>query len=109
MPTRPFHPLRRRLLQLAPLVFVPRAVLAQGQKKRVDPGEPAAQGLGYTHDAAEVDKAKYPKYEQGQACGNCTYFRAKAEQPWGPCDIFGGREVSTKGWCSAWMKKPGAG
>ncbi|HUH40436.1 MAG TPA: high-potential iron-sulfur protein, partial [Castellaniella sp.] len=36
---------------------------------------------------------------------NCQLFQGKAGEDWGPCPIFGGKQVSAKGWCSAYTKK----
>ena len=35
---------------------------------QVDPAEPQATALGYVHDAAEVDAAKFPRFEASQNC-----------------------------------------
>jgi hypothetical protein len=67
--------------------------------------DPAAQGLGYKTDAARVDKAKFPKYQAGQACANCQLFQGKPGDTTGPCTIYGGKLVNAKGWCSAYVKK----
>jgi len=111
-----FHPERRRWLKSSSLAVVSIAawrggtVLAQAPKpgaqpKRVDENEPQAQGLGYKHDVAKVDKAKFKSFQSGQLCSNCNQFKGKAGDAWGPCDIFAGREGNAKGWCSAWVKK----
>ena len=73
--------------------------------KRVEENEPKAQALGYQRDAAKVDKAKFKSVQAGQSCANCNFFNGKVGDAWGPCDIFRSREVSAKGWCSAWAKK----
>ena len=99
----PLFPGRRRVLK-AVLVLVPAAAFAQ-QKKRVEENEPQAQALGYTHDASKVDRQKYPNHQPDQTCANCNFFKGAQGAAWGPCDIFAGREVSAKGWCSAWVKK----
>ncbi|WP_144154917.1 high-potential iron-sulfur protein [Paraburkholderia sp. BCC1885] len=67
--------------------------------------DPTAQALGYKQDATQVDKAKYAKYAAGQDCGNCSFYQGKASDPWGGCPMFGGKQVSAKGWCSAYNKK----
>jgi hypothetical protein len=67
--------------------------------------DPTAQALGYKADAAQVDKAKFAKYQAGQACANCQLYQGKAGEPSGPCPIFSGKLVSAKGWCSAYVKK----
>jgi High potential iron-sulfur protein len=108
-----FRPGRRQWLKLGSIAVVSVAVsrsgaaLAQEKKggKRVEESEQQAQALGYKHDATKVDKAKFPKFASGQTCANCSLYKAKATDAWGPCDIFGGREVNAKGWCSAWVKK----
>jgi hypothetical protein len=102
MPGKSFRTGRRRALAV-PLILLPIGALAQ--QKRVSETESQAQGLGYKHDASQVDKAKFKNYQPGQICGNCNFFKGKTEDSWGPCDIFGGREVNAKGWCSAWAKK----
>jgi hypothetical protein len=117
MSCKPFHPGRRRWLKLGSCAAVAAAAawgdaaLGQASKpgaqsKRVDENEQQAQALGYRHDAAKVDKAKFKNFQPGQLCSNCNFFKGKAGDAWGPCDIFSGREVNAKGWCSAWAKKP---
>jgi hypothetical protein len=73
--------------------------------KRVEETEAQAAALGYKHDAAKVDKAKYANYQAGASCSKCNFFKGKPGAAQGPCDLFGGREVDAKGWCTAWVKK----
>jgi hypothetical protein len=93
---------RRRTLAV-PLMLLPIGALAE--RMRVSETEQQAQALGYKHDASHVDKAKFKNYQPDQTCANCNLFKGKAGDSWGPCDIFGGREVNSKGWCAAWVKK----
>src|SRR5580698_2681749 len=72
---------------------------------KVTEADPTAQALGYKEDATKVDKAKYAKYAAGQDCGNCSFYQGKAADPWGACPMFAGKQVSAKGWCSAYNKK----
>ena len=73
---------------------------------KVDEAGPQAGALGYKHDAAAVDTAKYSNFVAGSNCGNCQlYLGADAE--WGGCGIFPGQAVNSAGWCSAWVKKAG--
>lgn len=67
--------------------------------------DPQAKTLGYVTNATKADKAKFPKYAAGQACNNCMMYQGKAGAPAGPCPIFGGKDVSASGWCSAYAKK----
>jgi len=72
---------------------------------KVSESDPAAQALGYKADATQVDKAKFTKYAAGQACGNCQFFQGKPTDAFAPCQMFGGKQVSSKGWCSAYSKR----
>jgi hypothetical protein len=63
-----------------------------------------AQALGYRTDASKVDRAKYPKFQAGQACANCQFFQGKAGDATAPCTIFAGKLVNAKGWCSSYVK-----
>ncbi|QCP53672.1 High potential iron-sulfur protein [Trinickia violacea] len=64
-----------------------------------------AQALGYRTDASKVDRAKYPKFQAGQACANCQFFQGKAGDATAPCTIFAGKQVHATGWCSAYVKR----
>lgn len=101
---------RRTFLKAGSLAVVAAAIAgsagnAAAQAARVDEKDAQAQSLGYKHDAAKVDKAKFAKYQAGQTCANCTLYQAKPTDAWGPCAIFPGKQVAGKGWCSAWVKK----
>lgn len=95
---------RRRFIAIAPLFGA--AVLARAGTPLVDPKDPQAVALGYTADAAKADKAKYPKFAAGQACGNCALYQGKAGDASGPCPLYAGKAVLAKAWCSAWVKRP---
>jgi len=105
---------RRRWLKLASAALAASATgaaLAQAQKpepaapKRVEESEPQAQALGYKHDAAKADNAKFANYQPGRLCEDCNFSKGKAGDAWRPCDLFGAREVNAKGWCTGWLKK----
>jgi len=72
----------------------------------VEESDEAAQQLGYRHDSSQVDGAKFPKHQAGQRCADCSFFQGAAGDAWGGCAMFGRKQVSGAGWCSAWMKKP---
>jgi hypothetical protein len=80
-----------------------REALADAPK--VAESDPTAQALGYKMDATKVDKAKYAKYNAGEECGNCSFFQGKPTDAFAPCPMFAGKQVSAKGWCSAYNKK----
>ena len=70
----------------------------------VDEAGAQAKALGYVHDAANVDKAKYPAFVNGSLCSNCQLYQGGSAE-WGPCPLFAGAAVAGKGWCSAYAKK----
>ncbi|WP_109480766.1 high-potential iron-sulfur protein [Paraburkholderia sp. C35] len=72
---------------------------------KVTEADPTAKALGYVEDASKVDKAKYAKYAAGQDCGNCSFYQGKATDAYAGCPMFAGKQVASKGWCSAYNKK----
>ncbi|OGA08956.1 MAG: hypothetical protein A3D95_09660 [Betaproteobacteria bacterium RIFCSPHIGHO2_12_FULL_69_13] len=111
MKRKPIDLRRRALLKsgsiaAVSLAFVSRIGdgLAQGAQPRLDEKDQQAQALGYKHDASKVDKAKFKNYQAGQTCANCNLYQGKTGD-WGPCQIFPGKQVNAKGWCSAYQKK----
>jgi hypothetical protein len=66
--------------------------------------DPTAQALNYTEDASKVDKAKSPTFVAGSACASCNFFQGAAAA-YGPCQLFPGKAVNAKGWCSGYAKK----
>jgi len=65
--------------------------------------DPTAQALGYKIDGSQVDTAKFPKHTPQQLCINCNFFQGAGGT--GPCQLFPGKSVSAKGWCSAYAVK----
>ena len=80
--------------------------------QKVDPKEPQAVSLSYTDDSKTVDEKTFPKHDRSQMCSNCQFYQAAQETTSkevgkiAPCTVFGGKGVSSKGWCSAYIKKP---
>jgi hypothetical protein len=66
--------------------------------------DPTAQALGYTEDATKVDAAKFPTHAAGTSCSSCNFFSA-GSTGYGPCQLFPGKAVNAKGWCSGYTKK----
>lgn len=98
---------RRRFIAIAAAlastpVFIEEA---RADAPMVTESDPTAQALGYKSNASQVDKAKYAKFQAGQSCSNCQLWQGKAGAPNGPCPMFGGKLVSSGGWCSAYVKK----
>jgi hypothetical protein len=82
---------------------MPQSAMAEGAM--VAENDPQAAALGYKADANKADKAKFPKYATDQQCSNCALYHGKAGDTSGGCPLFAGKQVSAKGWCSAWSKK----
>lgn len=59
--------------------------------------DPTAKALNYVPES-KVD---------GSNCANCMYIQGEAGADMRPCAIFPGKLVNSKGWCSAWVKRPG--
>ena len=70
----------------------------------VDEKDAQAIGLGYVAVAANADKAKFPKYADGQLCSNCSLYQGGSAAQ-GGCPLFPGKQVLSKAWCSAYNKK----
>lgn len=70
----------------------------------VDEKDAQAMALGYVAVAATADKAKFPKYADGQLCSNCTLYQGGAADQ-GGCPLFPGKQVLAKAWCSSYSKK----
>ena len=70
----------------------------------VDEKDAQAIGLGYVAVAAKADKAKFPKYADGQLCSNCSLYQGGSAAQ-GGCPLFPGKQVLGNAWCSAYNKK----
>ena len=80
-------------------------VSAQAAAPVLTETDPQAAALGYKADNTKVDKAKYPQHAAGQVCGGCNFFQGKPTDAMAPCQLFAGKQVSSKGWCTAYAKK----
>jgi len=80
-------------------------VAAQAAAPVLSETDPQAVALGYKADNTKVDKAKYPQHAATQMCSGCNFFQGKPTDAMAPCQLFAGKQVAGKGWCSAWAKK----
>jgi High potential iron-sulfur protein len=80
-------------------------VSAQAGGPVLSEADPQAVALGYKADNTKVDKTKYPQHADGQMCSGCNFFQGKPTDAMAPCQLFSGKQVSSKGWCSAYAKK----
>lgn len=99
---------RREFVQWIPLTACGLALAGRAHaadSTQVDDKSPQATALGYVADAARADKAKYKQYAAGQACANCALYQGAASAAAAGCPLFPGKQVSGKGWCSAYAKR----
>jgi hypothetical protein len=68
----------------------------------LDVKDPAAAKLGYVENASQVDAKKYPAYVKGSSCDNCLLLQGAAGAGYRPCELFPGKSVAVRGWCSGW-------
>ena len=71
----------------------------------VDENDPAAKTLGYRAHASSVDTAQFPKYQAGQRCANCRFYKGEAADTAGTCPMFAGKLVAADGWCNVYAKR----
>jgi hypothetical protein len=81
------------------------AAATTGSLPMLDEKEASALALGYVEDAARADKVKFPNFVAGSDCSNCGNYLGQSGDPAGGCKIFPGKQVTAKGWCTAWSKK----
>lgn len=96
---------RRRFLKMAAGTAAMAAVAGTGTFSRLahasgltplSPSDPMAKALHYTNDASTT---KNPKHKKGNDCSNCMFYKGKPGAKRGPCQLFPGHTVSSKGWC----------
>jgi hypothetical protein len=105
------HP-RRRFLKLGGSTFalgiiatiLPRYSRADGVA-HLSESDATTAALGYKDDAAKVDAAKYPTYRGGLLCSNCKFFTRVDPTSCAGCQLFPGKAVAAKGWCSGYNAK----
>jgi hypothetical protein len=64
-----------------------------------------AGAMKYTHDASTVDAGSRTNPAAEQDCSNCALVQGNDGDEWRPCQIFPGKAVNAKGWCSVWAPK----
>ncbi|MEP6483156.1 MAG: high-potential iron-sulfur protein [Rudaea sp.] len=104
---------RRRFLITAMGVTATAGAIALVSPRRVRADElppvtesdPTAQALGYKDDASKVDAAKFPAHKATQSCANCQFFAGTDKTATAACQLFPGKSVAAKGWCSGYNAK----
>ena len=108
--TGPADAERRRLLKLAALglaaapfasSFFATPARAADAPMVDEAADPTAKALGYHCEGgknpARTDKTAF--------CDGCMFFTANPGGKSGACQLFPGKSVCAKGWCSSWQKK----
>lgn len=67
----------------------------------VDEKDPTATALGYFCDGTKNKAHKPPD----GFCDNCLFYGANPDGKAGTCQLFQGKNVCAKGWCTSWSKK----
>ena len=102
---------RRQFIQLS-VVAAAACLVRPGAEARAEDlpklaeDDAMAQAMKYTHDASTVDAASRANPAPDQICANCTLIQGDETAAWRPCQIFPGKLVNNKGWCSVWAPKP---
>lgn len=102
---------RRQFLKLSAAaaaagVVVHPASKAQAQDlPQLDPSDPVAASMRYTHDSSSVDPSSRANPAAEQNCANCALVQGADGDAWRPCQIFPGKAVNANGWCSVWAPK----
>lgn len=107
---REFSKLRRLLLRhgIAGFVVLASGVLSWTRSQanealsKVSEDDPTAQQLKYVTDAS---RAPGDLRGANDYCNNCRYFKGDQDAAWAPCELFPGKVVNAKGWCSVWSAK----
>ena len=101
---------RRKFIQLSAaaaagcLVHPGREAIAQDLPHLTE-DDPMASAMKYTHDSSTVDPAIRANPAADQTCTNCALLQGDDGAEWRPCQIFVGKLVNSKGWCSVWAPK----
>jgi hypothetical protein len=97
-------PSRRRLLTrlLLAAAALPLGLVAPRRARAadlplLDPSSAAARKLKYVADASQAKGAA-----GGNTCASCGLYQGAYGSKQGPCQLFPGKDVRARGWCSSW-------
>lgn len=98
---------RRRFLQLV-TVAVGGACLGSlsmlaraGDLPHLTDADPTAKAMDYVEDAGG---SKNALYRAGSVCASCQFYHGP-DVGYGTCQLFPGKAVNAKGWCSSYTPK----
>lgn len=95
------------LALLLPSIGTLKSGRALAQDNALDPESPQAKALGYVAHYDQIDRAKWPRFQEGQICANCQLAQGDLTADWMGCGIFPGKQVAKEGWCNAWVARQG--
>lgn len=97
---------RRRFMKTA--VVATAAVMAGGTIRKLFAAEPhltdadpTAKAMDYVEDATT---SKNKLYKPGSICADCQLYSG-GKTGFGSCQLFPGKSVSAKGWCTSYTAK----
>lgn len=101
---------RRKFIQLSAVAAAGCFVQSGRQARAADlphltADDPMGQAMKYTDDASSVDPSTRNNPAADQSCANCALIQGNDGDEWRPCQIFPGKAVAAKGWCSVWAPK----
>ncbi len=102
---------RRKFIQLSAVaaagcLLQPRREVQAQDLPKLSEDDPLGRAMKYTHDASTVDPSSRANQAADQTCANCALIQGADGDAWRPCQIFPGKVVSAKGWCTVWSPKP---
>jgi hypothetical protein len=98
---------RRRFLQLAMVAIGGACIggmsrLARGADlPHLTDADPTAKAMSYVEDATV---SKSALYRAGSTCANCQFYNGP-DVGFGTCQLFPGKAVNAKGWCTSYTPK----
>jgi hypothetical protein len=72
-----------------------------GELPHLTDADPTAKAMNYVEDAGS---AKNALYRAGSTCANCQFYNGP-DTGYGTCQLFPGKAVNAKGWCSSYTPK----
>ena len=78
-----------------------REAFGAGDMPHLTDADPTAKAMDYVDDATT---SKNKLYKPGSVCANCQLY-AGGTSGYGDCQLFPGKQVSAKGWCTSYTLK----
>jgi hypothetical protein len=98
---------RRRFLQLMTVTVGGACVggvsmfARSGELPHLTDADPTAKAMSYVEDAGA---SKSTLYRSGSICANCQFYNGP-DVGYGTCQLFPGKAVNAKGWCTSYTPK----